>query len=81
MKAAKNAPTALNDLASPETTQLLAPRHLGDLDAGERQEYLRRLFQMDVRLMTFVMVARSLGFGVTCHWDHETSMPQLVWLH
>ena len=78
MKAAKNAPTTLNDL---ETTHLLAPRHLGHLDADERHEYLRRLFQMDVRLMTFVVVARSLGFGVTCHWNHETSMPQLVWLH
>lgn len=81
MKAAKKAPTACNDLTLVENTQLLAPRHLGDLDADERQEYLRRVFQMDVRLMTFVMVARSLGFGVTCHWNHETSMPQLVWLH
>ncbi|NRO98139.1 hypothetical protein GWC77_19615 [Paraburkholderia sp. NMBU_R16] len=68
-------------MASLETTQLLNPPQLGHLDAEERREYLRRLFFMDVRLLTFVVTARSLGFGVTCHWNHETSMPHLVWLH
>jgi hypothetical protein len=81
MKATKKVQPTFEDFAPLETTQLLTPRTLGHLDVDERQEYLRRLFQMDVRLITFVMAARSLGFGVTCHWNLEASMPQLVWLH
>lgn len=81
MKAAKKTLTACKDATALESTLLLVPPKLDYLDADERQEYLRRLFQMDVRLITFVMVARSLGFGVTCDWNHQASMPQLVWLH
>lgn len=81
MKAAKKALSTREVLASLGTTELLTPLPLDHLDADERQEYLRRLFRMDVRLITFVMVARSLGFGVTCHWNYEASMPDLVWLH
>jgi hypothetical protein len=66
--------------ASP-STQLLTPITPLQLDAEERCEYLRRLFQMDIRLATFVSIARSLGFGVSCEWDCAAHMPRLVWLH
>jgi len=80
MKAAKKAQSTFEHFALLETTRLITPSPLDHLDADERHEYLRRLFQMDVRLITFVMAARSLGIGVTDRWNPETSMPQLVWL-
>lgn len=66
--------------ASPHT-QLLTPRTPLQLDAEERREYLQRLFHMDIRLSTFVSIARDLGFAVTCEWDNTAHMPRLAWLH
>ena len=61
--------------------QLLTPKTPLQLDAEERREYLQRLFRMDIRLATFVSIARDLGFGVTCDWDYAAHMPRLAWLH
>jgi len=60
--------------------QLVVPPSILHFDADERRAYLQRLFQMDIRLTSFVLVARSLGFGVTCRWDSEARMPELIWL-
>jgi hypothetical protein len=64
-----------------DNTQLVLPPSILQLDADERRAYLQRLFQMDIRLTSFVLVARSLGFAVTCRWDSEANMPELIWLH
>ncbi|PTB19565.1 hypothetical protein C9I57_17960 [Trinickia symbiotica] len=69
------------DAASIGDVGLLSPPNLCHFDAEERLEYLRRLFHLDIRLITFVTIARNLGFGVTSRWDHEAFMPEFVWLH
>jgi hypothetical protein len=66
--------------ASP-STQLLTPRTPLQLDGDERREYLQRLFNLEIRLATFISIARDLGFAVTCEWDHTAQMPRLVWFH
>lgn len=66
--------------ASPNA-QLLTPRTPLQLDPEERREYLQRLFHMDIRLVTFVAIARDLGFAVTCGWDSAAQMPRLAWFH
>jgi hypothetical protein len=81
MASFKKFPADRVDWSPAAGTQLLTPFPLSRLDADERRAYLQRIFGTEIRLETFIATARSLGFGVTCHWDTAAGMPQLVWLH